>query len=134
MRVRVDFSWSLEDAAEVYQDLATATDKDGEIKRNLEAVRALGAKALMPPLLSAWQEIDDTDTKARRRLLRALVSAYVRHILIGGRDNSKLEQTVFTIAQGLRNGMTVDLAVQRSTASFRTMIRSKRSSPRRPSL
>jgi hypothetical protein len=109
----VDFSRSLEEAAAVYQDLATATDKDGEVKRGLEAVRALGAKALMPPLLAAWQELDPKDIKERRRLLKALVSLYVRHILIGSRDNSELEQMVFALAHGLRESVTVDLAIQK---------------------
>ena len=44
------------------------------------------------------------------------MSLYVRHILIGGRDNSELEQTMFAIAVGLRDSMSVDLAIQKVNA------------------
>jgi uncharacterized protein with ParB-like and HNH nuclease domain len=112
----LEFSLELADAATVYQELAGARSKTTSLRKGLEAVRSLGAKALMPALLSLWQTTDETDAVSRSQLLDALVALYVRHILIGGRDNSELEQTVFGVAQGLREKMTPALALQRLQA------------------
>lgn len=109
----VTFSQTLEEAAGVYEDLVSAKARDGATKRALEAVRAIGAKALYPALLSYWQRTTERDTQARRRVAKALVSLYVRHILIGGRDNSELEQTVFSVATGFRRNKAIPPALKK---------------------
>jgi hypothetical protein len=108
------FSRELAESSLTYVDLATAQTKDDRLRPGLAAVRSLGAKALMPALLSLWESTDDKQRADRERLLNALVTLYVRFITIGSRDNSELEQLVFGIAQDLRRKpLNIDLAIQR---------------------
>lgn len=96
----VEFSRDLQQAATVYKDLVAGKDEDPEAQRLLESVNMLGAKSLLPVLLSAYAVIDSP--ARRRQILQSLVTLFVRHNVIGNLENSRLETVVFRAAEQLR--------------------------------
>jgi hypothetical protein len=94
----LELSRSLRDAALIYESLLLARDDNPDIASLLADVNSLGASALYPALLSAFQV--DSDQVAS--LLRALIATYVRHTVIGKKENSRVEDTVFKLARDLR--------------------------------
>jgi hypothetical protein len=105
----LQFSEDLAETALVYRDLVAARENDGEQRRMLEAVSMLGAKALMPALLSAYAVGNEGQ---KRRLTQALIALFVRHNLIGSRESTVLERTVYTVARDLRANGDFDAAVE----------------------
>jgi hypothetical protein len=95
----LDLSRSLQDAATIYESLLLGRDDSAEIAGSLADVNALGASALYPALLSAYQ----VDPNQVGPLLRALIVTYMRHTVIGRKENSRVEDTVFKLARDLRD-------------------------------
>jgi hypothetical protein len=93
-------SRELSDEAEIYEAIVTADDDDPEIQRQLKGISLLGANAVLPAALSAFV-VGNSDQQ--KQLLRALVILYIRHTIVGGLENAKLEQLVFRIAREVRN-------------------------------
>ena len=93
------FSRDLQEAANLYSELLAGRDADLELARLLKGVKLLGAKSLMPAILSAYA-VGNADQK--RKFLRSLTSLYVRHNVIGNLENSRLETIVFEAAKTLR--------------------------------
>ena len=83
-----------------YEALLAADHKDANVRRWLEAASDLKAKPLYPLLLSArcW----DISAANFERILRTVVSYYVRHTVIGDRESTHLEAVVYSLAQRLR--------------------------------
>ncbi len=106
-------SLDLAEAAPVYRDIVRAHDEDPDLRRLLEAVRTLGARALYPALLAGYAAADDDDKgKDKLRLLTsALVAMFVRYNVIGGRETTVMETTVYEIAAKLRKTKDFDAAV-----------------------
>jgi len=96
----LELSRDLRRAAIQYRTLVSARHDDPESAQLLEDIQMLGAKALLPAVMSA---VDVGDVDEVRTLLSALVSFYVRHNVIGNLENSRLETVVFRLAHRLRD-------------------------------
>jgi Protein of unknown function (DUF1524) len=101
-------SRELSDEAEIYEAIVTADDDDPEIQRQLKGISLLGANAVLPATLSAFIVGNKNQQK---ELLKALVTLYIRHTIVGGLENAKLEQLVFRIAREVRNTRDFDAAI-----------------------
>ena len=105
-------SLDLAETAPVYRDIVRAREEDPELFRLLDGIRALGAKALYPALLSGYAVADGNDGKQLlRRLASALTALFVRYNVIGGRETTVMESTVYEAAAILRNTKDFDAAV-----------------------
>jgi hypothetical protein len=93
------FSRELEREARVYREIAAARDEDRDLQRSLDSVSMLGAQSLIPAILSAYAVGSLED---KRKFLCALITLFVRHNLVGGLENSRLETAVFNVAKQLR--------------------------------
>ncbi len=108
----VELSLELAEAAPVYRDLARGRDPDKDLQRLLEGIRMLGAKVLLPALLSGHAaQAEDEAKEGLRALASALTTLFVRHTVIGGRESTTLESTIYSVAAGLRQDKDFDLAV-----------------------
>jgi hypothetical protein len=130
-------SLDLAETALLYRDIVRAREEDPELRRLLEAIRALGAKALYPALLSGYAATDDDDkAKGKLRLLASsLVTMFVRYNVIAGRETTVMESTVYGAAAALRDSKDFDAAVAAlatlSPGSVEFVARFKRASVRR---
>ena len=97
----LDLSRELREAANQYRALVSARYDDPETAELLEDLRELGAKALLPAVMSA---VDVGTEQEGRHLLDALIRFFVRHNLIGNLENSRLETVAYRLAQQLREG------------------------------
>lgn len=105
-------SLDLAETAPVYRDIVRAREEDPELRRQLEAIRALGAKALYPALLSGYAVAEGNEGKQKLRLLaNALVTMFVRYNVIGNRETTMMETTVYRAAAGLRKSKDFNQAV-----------------------
>jgi hypothetical protein len=104
------FSQDLAETALVYRDLVTARDDDADLRRGLEAVRMLGAKSLMPVLLSAYAVGEDAQKK---KLLSTLVALFIRYNVIGNRETTVLETAVYNTAKEFRENSDFVAAITR---------------------
>jgi hypothetical protein len=105
-------SLDLAETAPVYRDIVRARDDDAELQRLLDGIRALGAKALYPALLSGYAVADGDDEKPQLRLLAsALTAMFVRFNVIGGRETTVMETTVYQVAAQLRTTKNFDAAI-----------------------
>jgi hypothetical protein len=106
-------SLDLADTAPLYRDIVRAREENPELRRQLEAIRALGAKALYPVLLAGYAAAGDEEArKEKLRILGAsLVTMFVRYNVIGGRETTVMESTVYGIAATLRDTKDFDAAV-----------------------
>ncbi len=95
----LELSRDLRVAAVKYRDLVAARHNDNGIAELLGDLQALGAKALLPAVMSAG---DVGSTAEFRELLDALVTFFVRHNVIGKLENSRLETVIFRLARNLR--------------------------------
>lgn len=102
------FSRDLSQTATVYRDIAAGRDEDRDIRRLLESINMLGAKSLMPSILSAYAS---GSLEQKKAVLQALITLYVRHSVIGNLENSRLETVVFNIAKDLRQTNNVNAAI-----------------------
>jgi hypothetical protein len=102
------FSRDLRDASIVYRDLLAGRDDDEQLSVMLSDVAVLGASLLYPAMLSAYEVCDKPQMKS---FVQALLTTYVRHSIIGGRENSRLEAVLYQIARDLRQGLQIDQAI-----------------------
>jgi hypothetical protein len=92
------FSLDLQRSSITYRQIVSAVDEDSQIRQYLLAIKMLGAKALLPAVLSAYAV---GDTEKRKTFLRALVSLYVRYAVVSGLEVSRLEDVVYSLAKNL---------------------------------
>jgi uncharacterized protein with ParB-like and HNH nuclease domain len=92
------FSLDLQRSSMTYRQIISANDDDPGIRENLLAIKMLGAKALLPAVLSAYA-VGDTNNKSA--FLRALVSVYVRYVVVSNLEISRLEDVVYDLAKNL---------------------------------
>jgi hypothetical protein len=110
----LNFSLDLADTAPLYRDIVRAREDDPELQRVLEGIRLLGAKALYPALLSGYAVLgDDGDKEKLREFAGALATMFVRYNVIGGRETTVMESTVYDIAAKLRDEKDFDVAIGR---------------------
>lgn len=103
------FSRELRDSSLVYRDIIAAKDEDPELSKMLGDVKELGANLLYPLILSAYEVGNSNDIK---RLLKTLVTTFVRHNVISGFENSKLEDVVFDLAKDIRQSQDFSGAIR----------------------
>lgn len=96
----LSFSRDLRASALVYQDILTGTHSDEDISTLMTSIVALGAKVLYPPILSVLES--RVDNESIKKFLWYFLVAYVRHSLICKRENSLLENLMYSLAKRLR--------------------------------
>lgn len=97
------FSRDLRSSALVYQDILTGNyGTNDTISALLQSVSNIGAKVLLPPILSLLESREDNDLIVR--YLKYFISSYVRHSVICKRENSLFENVMYSIAKSIRNG------------------------------
>jgi hypothetical protein len=105
-------SLDLAESAPLYRDIVRAREDDPDLRRLLEGIRALGAKALYPALLSGYAVAGGDERVEKLRLLAsALTAMFVRYNVIGGRETTVMESTVYETAANLRRTRDFDPAV-----------------------
>ncbi len=109
-RSSLDFSRDLRRTTSIYRELVTGRDENEELRQLLLSVDVLGAKLLIPAILSAY---DVGNLENKQKFLRALVALYVRHNVIGNLENSQLETLVFDVARELRSNRDFSAAIAR---------------------
>jgi hypothetical protein len=108
----LSMSLDLAESAPVYRDIVRAREDDPELRRLLEGIRSLGAKSLYPALLAGYAVAGDDDGKQKlRKLAAALTAMFVRYNVIGGRETTVMESTVYGVAAALRTTKDFDAAV-----------------------
>ncbi len=105
------FSRQLRDSAIVYRDIVAAQHDDPDISRLLGHLSDLGASAMYPVVLSAFETI--TDNEDLKRFLHAVVVAFVRHAVIGRLENSLIENITFSMAKSLREQPDSHAAIEK---------------------
>lgn len=103
------FADDLEKAGNVYFDLRRQDVSDQSLKAALTEIAELGAQALYPVLLSAYEKHDET---AVAPLAEALVSYYVRWSVISRKESTLLESTMFGLALKLHEGQSIGDAIK----------------------
>lgn len=109
-RSSLDFSRDLRRTASIYRELVTGRDENDELRHLLLSIDALGAKLLVPAILSAY---DVGNLENKQKFLRTLLTLYVRHNVIGNLENSQLETLVFDVARKLRSNSDFSAATAR---------------------
>jgi Protein of unknown function DUF262/Protein of unknown function (DUF1524) len=113
-------SLDLAESAAVYRDIVSGRADDPDLKRLLIGMGELGAKALYPAVLAAYSAVGEeadtpqgveAQTKKLRAMTRALTTLFVRHNVIGGRDTTGMETTVYEVAAQLRRDQDFDAAI-----------------------
>lgn len=100
------FSKSLYDAAGLYRAILAGEADNAEIARRLSDISDLGAGArILYPSLLAMLEV--VPTEGQLAVLQVLTNTYVRHSLIGGRENSRLENVLYGATRRLRSSSSV---------------------------
>lgn len=103
-------SRELRDASLTYRDIVTAKDDDPGVRELLGVVHELGAKAMLPVVLSSYAACD---LAGRLRILKAVVALFVRYSVIGNRENNKLETVAYRSAKTLRLDRDVEGVIGR---------------------
>jgi hypothetical protein len=93
------FSLDLQRSSITYRQIVSANDDDAQVRGYLVAIKMLGAKALLPAVLSAYAS--GCDAAQRGKFLKALVSLYVRYVVVSGLEMSQLEDVVYAMAKSL---------------------------------
>ena len=93
------FSRQLREASGLYSDVVAAREDDADCRERLSDVREFGARFLIPAILSSYAA---GNLDARRKFLKTLIAAYVRYVVIGGREGSKFETVAYQLASKLR--------------------------------
>lgn len=101
----VEFSEGLSESALVYQDILDKRNEDDEVQRILETTKDLKGKLLFPVYMSILECVEGDKI---RDLMRLCFCLYVRHSVICGRENSKLENVVYYLARQLRQGFNIN--------------------------
>jgi hypothetical protein len=108
----LSLSLDLAETAPIYRDIVRARENDPELRGMLESIRMLGAKALYPALLSGYAAAEgEAGIEQLRRLASALIAMFVRYNVIGGRETTVMESTVYDTAARLRKTKDFDSAV-----------------------
>lgn len=83
-------SLDLAEVAPLYRDIVRAREDDAELRRQLQAIRALDARAHYPVLLAGYAAAGDEDGGEEKLslLASALVTMFVRYNVIGGRETT----------------------------------------------
>jgi hypothetical protein len=97
----LNFSQDLAKTAYLYRDLVLARVDHPELKDSLDAIRSLKATVLYPALVSA-QSVSEDSPDDVAALAKILLSLFVRYNVIGGRETTVLESTVYKVAGQLR--------------------------------
>lgn len=104
----LSFSRNLCDSSRIYQDILNATyEGSPRIAKLLGDISDLGAKVLYPPVLSLLEKSEDAELV--EKFLRYLIVTYVRHTLICKKENSQIENLMFSIAKKIRSELSEDL-------------------------
>lgn len=106
----LDFSRDLAATALLYREIVNGRDDDPDVGRRLAAIKMLGAKSLLPAVLSAYASDNAED---RGAFLQGLITLFVRHNLIGNLETTKLESTVYGVAKELRGSGEFATAITR---------------------
>ena len=94
----LDLSLHLQRTSLIYRQIISSKDADPEVQDYLVAIKMLGAKALLPAVLSAYL----VDKPAERKVfLGLLVSLYVRYAAVSNLELSRLEDVVYDVAKNL---------------------------------
>lgn len=104
----LEFSRSLQASANIYRELINGRHDDPDVADLLESINQLGAKSLLPALLSA--ESVDGSEEAKKRFIKGLLVTFVRHNVIGGLQGTRFETFVYGLAQDLRTNSDWNLA------------------------
>ena len=106
-------SLELAEAAPLYRDLVRGREEDPELRRQLLAIRELAGKSLYPVLLAGYAVAgDDKEEQPRlRALAQSLVTLIVRYNVIGGRETTVMESTLYGAAAALRNTGDFEAAI-----------------------
>jgi hypothetical protein len=91
-------SLDLQRTSITYREIVSANDDDPELKEHLGAIKMLGAKALIPAVLSAYAIGNLIEKKL---FVGLLVSLYVRYAVVSGLELSGLEDVVYDVAKKL---------------------------------
>lgn len=94
----LDLSLDLQRSSSTYRQIVSAKDDDTELREYLGAIKMLGAKAIIPAVLSAYSVENITE---RRAFVRSLVSLYVRYAAVSNLELSNLEDVVYDAAKNL---------------------------------
>ena len=100
-------SLDLQRTALVYRQIISAKDDDPNVRDHLAAIKMLGAKALLPAVLSAYSAEKPDE---RTVFVQLLVSLYVRYAVVSNLELSRLEDVVYDVAQKLANTGDFDAA------------------------
>jgi hypothetical protein len=109
----VGFSLRLSSAAGVYRSLLptpTPSTANHELNEVMGSIATLGATALYPAALSSLEKYGEAETLP---LMRALLSYYVRWMVICKKESTELETQVFKIAREITGGLSVAAAIRR---------------------
>lgn len=104
----LEFSRTLQSTANTYRDLINSTDDDSDVADLLQSINQLGAKSLLPALLSA--DVVEGTANEKKRFVKELLIAFMRHNVIGGLQGTRFETFVYGIATSLRVNSDWDLA------------------------
>ncbi|MEU4876881.1 DUF262 domain-containing protein [Streptomyces sp. NPDC021608] len=104
------FSAELEGAAGRYAELITGNTGDGDFDNALNEIKAMGADALYPLLLSASGSHSYPQLQT---LIDASISYYVRWTVVGRRESTLLEENVFSAAKEFSRGTSLDSVLQK---------------------
>lgn len=103
------FSRELRDSSLIYRDIVAAKDDDPILRKMLLDVKELGANLLYPAILSAYEVMDINNIK---KILQSLITTFVRYNVIGGFENSRLEDVIFDLSKHLRENQDVSYVIR----------------------
>jgi uncharacterized protein with ParB-like and HNH nuclease domain len=103
----LSFSLDLQRTSLTYRQIISVKDDDPEIRELLLAIKMLGAKALLPTVLSAYS-IDNP--VARKTFMELIVSLFVRYAVVSSLELSRLEDVVYDVAKKLSQTGDFDAA------------------------
>lgn len=97
----LEFSIDLRNAAENYRSILEGTSESQECADLLNTIQSLGsgARILYPSLLAV---LDSLEGDQQTTVIRALINTYVRHSVIGQRENSRLENVIYRATREFR--------------------------------
>lgn len=101
----LDLSLDLAEAAAQYANIVSAREDNPDLRRLLQGISVLGAKALYPVLLSGYVVAAGRENHLDqlRDLAQALVALFIRYNVVGGRETTVMESTLYSAAARLRN-------------------------------
>ena len=100
----LDFSLDLAEAAVLYANIVVGREDDPDLRRLLQGINVLGAKALYPVLLSGYVVAagHEDHLNQLKDLARTLTALFIRYNVVGGRETTVMESTLYSAAAKLR--------------------------------